>query len=106
MTRSEYTQHADPGVIRRSGMRKIELPPGVEVIRMIHGRINGEDTLLVCTTDGVYQVDPDSNAATKLEFEAPSEPRRRITDINRRFYAYIVVIVVIVAVILALWGTL
>jgi len=30
-------------------------------------------------------------------------PNRRITDINRRFYAYVAVIV---AVILALWGTL
>ena len=30
-------------------------------------------------------------------------PRRRITDINRRFYAYLAVII---GVILALWGTL
>ena len=33
----------------------------------------------------------------------PMTPRRRITDINRRAYAYLIVIV---AVILALWGTL
>ena len=45
----------------------------------------------------------DFDAHRYLRETKHGHPRRRITDINRRAYAYLAVIV---AVILALWGTL
>lgn len=56
MTRSEYTQHADPAVQRRSGMRKIQLPAGVEPLHIAVGKIDGDDVLLAFTSDGLYSV--------------------------------------------------
>lgn len=102
MTRSEYTQHADPAVRRRAAMRQVKLPPGVEVIRMIHGQINGVDTLLAATTDGVYRIDPVTEVATKVEFKAPPAPQRRSTD---RDYRPLWIALVGVATALALLAT-
>ena len=68
MTRSEYTQHADPAVRRRVGARKVQLPEGVTLIRMIHGKFNGEDSLMAATTDGIYRVDSETGIATKIDF--------------------------------------
>lgn len=84
MTRSEYTQHADLAVQRRRAMREVKFPPGVEVIRMIHGKFDGVDTLLACTTDGVYRIDPATEIATKVEFKPQQPYRRRSTDRDYR----------------------
>lgn len=103
MTRSEYTQHADPAVIRRVGTRKVQFPEGVTLIRMIHGKFDGEDTLLACTSDGVYHVDSTTGVATKVEFAHRHTYSRRTTD---RDYRPLLIALVAVLTGLALWATL
>lgn len=105
MTRHEYTQHADPSVIRRVGARKVQLPEGVTLIRMVSGKINGEDMLLAVTTDGLYAVR--ELETTKFQHR-PGEiiryrPMRRSTD---RDYRPLWIAVVAVLTGLALWWTL
>jgi len=95
MTRSEYTQHAD------RAMREVKLPPGVEVIRMIHGQIDGVDTLLAATTDGIYRVDS-TGIATKLTFPHRHTYQCRCTD---RDYRPLWIALVVVLTALALWST-
>lgn len=79
----------------------VKFPEGVKFIRMIHGQINGEDTLLAVTTDGVYRVDS-TGVATKVEFK-PQQSRRRCSDMDYRPLLYVVVIS---GTLLALWWTL
>lgn len=101
MTRSEYTQHADSAVRRRRAMRETKLPPGVEPLHCASGKINGEDVLLLFTTDGLYSVR--DGVAHKCP-ETPARPfRRRSTD---RDYRPLLIALVGVATALALWWTL
>ena len=82
MTRSEYTQHADPAVRRRAAMRSVKLPAGVNALHCADGKINGEDVLLLFTTDGLYSVR--DGVAHKCP-ETPARPfRRRSTDRDYR----------------------
>ena len=82
MTRSEYTQHADPAVRRRAAMRSVRLPEGVNALHCAEGKINGEDVLLLFTTDGLYSVR--DGVAHKCP-ETPARPfRRRSTDRDYR----------------------
>lgn len=100
MTRSEYTQHADPAVRRRAAMRSVKLPAGVNALHCADGKINGEDVLLLFTTDGLYSVR--DGVAHKCP-ETPARPfRRRSTD---RDYRPLWIALVGVATALALWGT-
>ena len=101
MTRSEYTQHADPAVRRRAAMRSVKLPAGVNALHCASGKINGEDVLLLFTTDGLYSVR--DGVAHKCP-ETPARPfRRRSTD---RDYRPLLIALVGVATALALWWTL
>ena len=82
MTRSEYTQHADPAVRRRAAMRSVKLPAGVNALHCASGKINGDDVLLLFTTDGLYSVR--DGVAHKCP-ETPARPfRRRSTDRDYR----------------------
>lgn len=100
MTRSEYTQHADPAVQRRRAMREIKLPPGVDPLHCASGKINGEDVLLLFTTDGLYSVR--DGVAHKCP-ETPARPfRRRSDDVG---YRPLWIALVGVATALALWFT-
>lgn len=100
MTRSEYTKHADPAVRRRAAMREVKLPPGVEPLHCASGKINGEDVLLLFTTDGLYSIR--DGVAHKCP-ETPARPfRRRSTDMDYR-PLWIALVAVLTG--LALWGT-
>ncbi len=100
MTRSEYTQHADPAVRRRAAMRSVKLPAGVNALHCASGQINGEDVLLLFTTDGLYSVR--DGVAHKCP-ETPARPfRRRSTD---RDYRPLLIALVGVATALALLVT-
>lgn len=100
MTRSEYTQHADPAVQRRRAMREVKLPAGVEPLHCASGKINGEDVLLLFTTDGLYSVR--DGVAHKCP-ETPARPfRRRSSDMD---YRPLWIALVGVATALALWAT-
>ena len=46
MTRSEYTQHADPAVQRRRAMRETKLPAGVEPAVLVGQRAIAGETVL------------------------------------------------------------
>ena len=101
MTRSEYTQHADPAVRRRAAMRSVKLPAGVNALHCASGKINGDDVLLLFTTDGLYSVR--DGVAHKCP-ETPARPfRRRSTD---RDYRPLWIALVGVATLAALWWTL
>jgi hypothetical protein len=101
--RDAHTQIAEtPEVRRRKAMREVKFPPGVEVIRMIHGKFDGVDTLLACTTDGVYRVDS-TGVATKVEFKPQQPYRLRSTDLDYRPLWYALAGV---ATAVALWWTL
>lgn len=90
MTRSEYTQHADPAVRRRAAMRSVKLPAGVNALHCASGKINDEDVLLLFTTDGLYSVR--DGVAHKCP-ETPARPfRRRSTDRDYRAIGYALVI--------------
>ncbi len=82
MTRSEYTQHADPAVRRRVTTRLVRLPPGVQPLHMAVGKYNGEDVMLCFTTDGLYAVR--DGVAEKLDDIDPGKPHRRSTDRDYR----------------------
>ena len=100
MTRSEYTQHADPAVRRRAAMRSVKLPAGVNALHCASGKINGDDVLLLFTTDGLYSVR--DGVAHKCP-ETPARPfRRRSTD---RDYRPLLIALVGVATALALLVT-
>ncbi|MES2530449.1 MAG: hypothetical protein V4636_05400 [Pseudomonadota bacterium] len=99
MTRSEYTQHADPAVRRRVTMRLVRLPAGVNALHCADGKINGEDVLLLFTTDGLYSVR--DGVAHKCP-ETPARPFRS-TD---RDYRPLWIALVGVATLVALWRTL
>lgn len=100
MTRSEYTQHADPAVRRRAAMRSVKLPAGVNALHCASGKINDEDVLLLFTTDGLYSVR--DGVAHKCP-ETPARPfRRRSTD---RDYRPLLIALVGVATALALLVT-
>lgn len=71
MTRSEHTQHADPAVQRRRAMRETKLPAGVEPLHCASGKINGDDVLLLFTTDGLYSV------RDGVAHKCPETPARR-----------------------------
>lgn len=97
MTRSEYTQHADPAVRRRAAMRSVKLPAGVNALHCASGKINGDDVLLLFTTDGLYSVR--DGVAHKCP-QTPARPfRRRSTD--RTGWAEAIALGLIVAVVIA-----
>lgn len=102
MTRSEYTQHADPAVRRRAAMRQTAFPVGVFPQHMAIGTIDGEEVMLAFTSDGLYTVR--DGVATKHEGRSGQcIPYRRITD---RDYRPLLIALVGVATALALWWTL
>lgn len=107
MTRSEYTQHADPAVRRRAAMRliasrQIQLPAGVDALHAAEGEFNGEDVVMVFTTDGLYAVR--AKIAEKVpDYGLHVPPLHRSTD---RDYRPLWIALVGVATALALWWTL